>query len=240
MLAAMAGLRAGGGRLTIAMGESVATQAAVALPECGVVPLRETADGHVAGDSIVLASSDLESADAVLVGPGLDDPAQTSALLRRLPGLVPDEAVVLLDAFALGVLADVAELYERFAGRLILTPNESEAHRLLGDESDVTEESVASIARRYGAAVSCQGIVCDADGNGWVSGTGAPGLGTSGSGDVLVGVAAGLAARGATPAQAAVWATHLHAVAGDRLGVDIGYLARELADEIPRVLAELS
>lgn len=240
MLAAMAALRAGGGRMTLALAASVAAHAAVALPECGVVPLRETAEGHIAGESVVLAEADLTGADAILVGPGLDDADETVALLKALPALIPDGAVVLLDAFALGVLSQVPELYEPLAGRLILTPNTAEAHRLLGRETELTADVVAEIAERYGAAVSCQDFVCDPEGNRWVAGTGAPGLGTSGSGDVLAGVAAGLAGRGATPAQAAVWATHLHATAGDRLGVNLGYLARELANEIPRVLAELA
>jgi NAD(P)H-hydrate repair Nnr-like enzyme with NAD(P)H-hydrate dehydratase domain len=69
------------------------------------------------------------------------------------------------------------------------------------------------------------------------------GLGTSGSGDVLAGVIGGLAARGADPVQAAVWGVHLHGNAGDvlarRLG-PLGYLARELLDEIPPAIARIT
>jgi NAD(P)H-hydrate repair Nnr-like enzyme with NAD(P)H-hydrate dehydratase domain len=69
---------------------------------------------------------------------------------------------------------------------------------------------------------------------------GGPGLGTSGSGDVLAGAIGGLIARGAETAEATCWATYLHARAGDRLAERIGplgFLARELADELPLVLA---
>jgi NAD(P)H-hydrate repair Nnr-like enzyme with NAD(P)H-hydrate dehydratase domain len=55
-------------------------------------------------------------------------------------------------------------------------------------------------------------------------------------------VVAGLLARGAEPAQAAVWAAHLHGRAGERLAARVGrlgFLARELPPEIPRVLAEV-
>ncbi|MCU1405058.1 MAG: hypothetical protein JWQ43_1361, partial [Glaciihabitans sp.] len=81
------------------------------------------------------------------------------------------------------------------------------------------------------------------DGNGWRMGTGTVGLGTSGSGDVLAGAVAGLCARGASPAQATVWATHVHAAAGDRLAVQVGplgFLASELLGQLPRVLVEIS
>ncbi|WP_460447759.1 NAD(P)H-hydrate dehydratase, partial [Angustibacter aerolatus] len=68
------------------------------------------------------------------------------------------------------------------------------------------------------------------------------GLGTAGSGVVLAGVVPGLSARGAEPAQAAVWGAHLHGRAGDRLAVEVGpygYLARELTPMLPRALVEV-
>jgi ADP-dependent NAD(P)H-hydrate dehydratase len=240
MLSGVAALRAGAGRLTLAVAESVAPSVAVALPECGVVGLRETTDGHVEGDSLSLASSDLKDADAVLLGPGLDDAEQTVRLLTQLPPLISPKGVVVLDAFALGVLREHVDLFRPMSGRLVLTPNSSEALRLLGRTAEVTIAEVAEVAEYYGAAVACQGFVCDAEGRRWESGTGTVGLGTSGSGDVLAGIAVGLAARGASAVQATVWATHLHGAAGDRLGASVGYLASELAAEIPRTMAELT
>jgi len=87
------------------------------------------------------------------------------------------------------------------------------------------------------------GQVATPDGRRWVEEGGDTGLGTSGSGDVLAGVVSGLLARGATPEQAACWATYVHAAAGQRLAARVGrvgFLARELVDEVPRVLSELA
>jgi ADP-dependent NAD(P)H-hydrate dehydratase len=240
MLAGLAALRVGAGRLTLAVGASVATQIAVAIPECGVVPLPETLQGHVAGEGVRAAASDIAAADAVLVGPGLDEPEEMTQLLRLLPELVSDHAILSLDAYALGVLRTVPELAQIFAGRLILSPNESEATRLLDRDSSGDIDDVREIADRYNAVVTCGDFVCIPDGQVWEVGTGTGGLGTSGSGDVLAGAIAGLAARGADAAQAAVWATHIHASAGDRLAIKVaslGYLASELLPEIPRVIA---
>jgi NAD(P)H-hydrate repair Nnr-like enzyme with NAD(P)H-hydrate dehydratase domain len=53
----------------------------------------------------------------------------------------------------------------------------------------------------------------------------------------------GLPARGAEPAQAAVWGQYAHAAAGDRLAARagrLGFLARELLPELGPVLASLS
>jgi NAD(P)H-hydrate repair Nnr-like enzyme with NAD(P)H-hydrate dehydratase domain len=72
--------------------------------------------------------------------------------------------------------------------------------------------------------------------------TGGPGLGVSGSGDVQAGIVTGLLARGAEPAQAAVWGAWLHGRAGevlaDRIG-PVGFLARELPATVPGLLAEV-
>jgi NAD(P)H-hydrate repair Nnr-like enzyme with NAD(P)H-hydrate dehydratase domain len=77
------------------------------------------------------------------------------------------------------------------------------------------------------------------DGDVWTYDGGAPGLGVSGSGDVLAGIVGGLLARGAEPLNALLWAVWLHGEAGAALGRKagkLGFLAREIAGEIPRLL----
>lgn len=241
MLSATAALRVGGGRLTLAVARSVALHVAVALPESGVQPLDEDHDGHIAVGVVGSLADDLGSADAVLVGPGLDEPDGSRDLVAGLAERVGDETVVVLDAFALGVAADLQDELAPLRGRLVMTPNTGEAERLLGHEPSDELSDATEIAERFGAVVSLGGIVVAPDGRSWSKGTGAGGLGTSGSGDVLSGAITGLLARGSDVAQATVWATQVHAAAGDRLAVQVGpmgYLASELLAEIPRVLVE--
>lgn len=255
MLAGISALRVGAGRLTLAVAEGVAAAVAVAVPESGVVPLPQSEDGTVLGSGAGRIEAEASSSDVVVVGPGLDDADETAELLRGLVPLLGDSTVLALDAYALGVLPGLGDLLDPLRGRIVLTPNPTEAGLLLGadpgedsgsdgseDEPDVAEQA-ASIARRYSAVVSCQGIVADPDGGLWEGTTGTSGLATSGSGDVLVGAIAGIAARSVPLDQAACWGTHLHAVSGDRLAASVGtvgYLARELADQLPHALAELS
>jgi NAD(P)H-hydrate repair Nnr-like enzyme with NAD(P)H-hydrate dehydratase domain len=59
---------------------------------------------------------------------------------------------------------------------------------------------------------------------------------------VLVGYLAGLLARGAAPLAAALWAVHVHGQAGQRLSArlgHLGFLARELLDDLSIIAAEL-
>lgn len=243
MLSALAALRVGAGRLTLAVAASVAAEVSVAVPESGVQPLDEDDAGHIAVGALTAAEDDAGSADAVLVGPGLDEPDGARDLVGRIAATVGPETKVVLDAFALGVAADVADQLEPLRGRLVMTPNSGEAERLLGREcGDDDAADARAIAERFGAVVGLSDVIAAPDGRVWAKGTGAGGLGTSGSGDVLSGVVVGLLARGAEPEQAAAWASYVHAAAGDRLAVQVGplgYLASELLTEIPRVLVEL-
>ena len=246
LLAGRAALRVGAGRLTLAVAESVAVAVAVAVPESGAVALPED-DGTINGGRAVKAlAADLETADVAVIGPGLDDAGQTAELLRGIGPLLNESAAVVLDAYALGVLHDLPEVHRRWAGRLVLTPNRKEAARLLGQEPDADlepDKAALEIAAKYRAVVALHGVVAAPDGRMWEIPAGNPGLGTSGSGDVLAGAIGGFLARRASSEQAACWGTYLHSTAGDRLSAAQGplsFLAGELLEAMPRVMAELT
>lgn len=246
MLTGRAALRVGAGRLTLAVTESAAVAVAVAVPESGAVALPED-DGVISGGRAAKAlDEDLQTADVVVVGPGLDNAGETAELLRGIGPLLNDSAAVVLDAFALGVLSGLPDVYEPWAGRLVLTPNKKEAARLLDadPEADLDPEQAAvDIAAKYQAVVALHGLIAAPDGRRWEIPAGNSGLGTSGSGDVLAGAIGGFLARQASPEQAACWGTYLHSTAGDRLSAAQGplsFLAGELLDAMPRVMAELT
>jgi ADP-dependent NAD(P)H-hydrate dehydratase len=86
-------------------------------------------------------------------------------------------------------------------------------------------------------------FIVSPEGRAWSCGRGNVGLATSGSGDTLAGIIAGLLARGAPPLEATLWGVFLHGEAGARLARRqglVGFLARELLAEVPPIMAELS
>jgi ADP-dependent NAD(P)H-hydrate dehydratase len=240
-LAGLAALRVGAGHLTLAVSDQVATSLAVATPEAGVIGLPSRPSGTVLGGDISLLVDDLEKADVVLIGPGLDDLEQSADLVERILPRLGESTRVVLDAYALAQLKDIT-VVESVQGRLVLSPNETEAQALLDSSVEITPDAVSRIATQYGAVVSCQGTIASPSGDRWQVGAGHPGLATSGSGDVLAGAVAGTVAGGAELDQAVCWATYVHAAAGDRLAARIGrlgFLAREILDELPAVMVEL-
>lgn len=242
-LAGLAALRVGAGRVQLGVAESVAPAVAASFPEAAVFGLPQDTKGSVLGaDAVEAVAGACASADAVLVGPGLDDSEQAAALVDALLREVPGEVPLVVDAFALGALPECRDMLDKHTGERVLTPNEGELERLLGRSCEGGVDDVLEAARTYGAAVSATAAVAEPRGTSWRVAVGHPGLATAGSGDVLAGLVAGLLARGATGAQAAVWATYLHSMAGERLASDVGrvgFLARELVDLVPGMLTEL-
>jgi hydroxyethylthiazole kinase-like uncharacterized protein yjeF len=235
MLAGEAALRVGAGKVGLVVPEILGMHVGMFLPEVGIYPLPESArDGF---DSAV--SDELARADAVLVGPGFDDPARTRATIEAVAEAMDPDACLVLDAFGIGVLPDLQR--EELPARLLLTPNEEEASILLERPVRALEEDVPEIARRYDAVVNCYGVVAEPRGSTWRLSTGGPGLGTSGSGDVLAGAITGFAARGVPADRAAVWGGWAHGRAGDRLTASegLGFLARDLLPELTRSLHEV-
>ncbi|MCW2700858.1 MAG: hypothetical protein JWQ45_2393 [Blastococcus sp.] len=248
LLAAEAAMRAGAGKLQVATVASRAALAAQTLPEALVRALPETTGGAISAEAADEVRDLAENAGAVLIGPGMADTEETQAFgARLLPHL---RGPVVLDALGLScVTADTACLHH-LEGRVVLTPNPTEIAYALHVEDDEIEAdpagAAAELARRARAVVGLGGAtswIATPDDRLWQDESGNAGLGVSGSGDVRAGITGGLLARGAEPAQAAVWAAYLHGRAGERLSSSIGplgFLARELPGEIPGALAEIT
>jgi hydroxyethylthiazole kinase-like uncharacterized protein yjeF len=249
ILAATAALRAGAGKLQIATCRSIAQAIAVAVPEARVIPLPETKAGAIALSAADRIIEHARSAQAVLLGPGM---MGQDATVRLLKSILPEVSGVplVLDAGALVCVERDEECLHPLQGEVVLTPHAGEMSRMLGADKEGVEREASGTAQRAAkqlrAVVALKGArtyISAPTGETYCNRTGNVGLATSGSGDTLSGIITGLAARGATPVQAAVWGVHLHGRAGDRLARRVGplgFLARELLAEVPSLMAQLS
>ncbi|HMI84065.1 MAG TPA: NAD(P)H-hydrate dehydratase [Polyangiaceae bacterium] len=244
ILAATGALRAGAGKLQIATCREVATAIAVAIPEARVIGLRSARDGAIAPRSCRAILSEVDRCDALLVGPGMVEARAVFELIRRRTGR---GGTLVADAGALRFWRGRKELPSPGRGATIITPHAGEMADLWGIERSEVLAHPLEVARQaaayLGVVVVLKGActyVAAPDGRAYHNTAGNVGLGTSGSGDALSGIIAGLAARGADAVQSAVWGVHLHARAGDMLARKmgmLGFLARELLAEIPPLLA---
>lgn len=252
LLSAVAALRAGAGKLQIATPASAAPLVAGTVPEARVVPLRETRTGALAVSARDRLAELSARADAVVVGPGLIEGSAMARALAQWIAALPAIPVV-IDAAALTAFEHDADAVTASKATRVLTPHAGEAARLLACErAEVIARPVElglELARRFDAVCVMKGgtgYVIDARKAGGFCDTllvnryGNVGLATSGSGDTLSGIVGGLAARGADAFLACAWGVYLHAAAGDvlakRLHGPLGFLARELLDEVPMLM----
>jgi ADP-dependent NAD(P)H-hydrate dehydratase len=244
MLAAIASLRAGAGKLQIATARTVAAQLAIAVPEARVIGLKQTARGELARGCSAAIAKELERCDALLIGPGMMDAAAAREIVDR--AIKSKCGTLVVDAGALNAFRTRRARSKR---PMILTPHAGEMASLCGiDRKEVLADPAGvarDVAHRLHAIVALKGaktFIAAPDGTTYRNTAGNVGLGTSGSGDTLSGVIAGLCARGADPMQAAVWGVFVHARAGEILArkiAPLGYLARDLLAEVPHLLSSM-
>ena len=244
ILAANAALHAGAGKLTVATAASVAKLVAVMLPEARVIALPETAAGGVAEGAIECVREPFSRVDAVLIGPGMQDETAVCEFCGQVIANL-SLPVLVLDAAALSVVRQSSQ-GPVFLSPTILTPHAGELAHLTGRSKDQVAAQPAKLAvsasRQWNAVVALKGattFIANPAGSLWRHKGGNVGLAISGSGDVLAGIVAGLASRGASAEQAAVWGVALHALAGERLASrtgPLGYLARDLSAEVPALM----
>ena len=248
ILAATAALRAGAGKLQIATGRRVAPWVAVAVPEARVIGLAHGAGGELASRACQAIRHEAAACDALLVGPGMMDARAGVDLVRRCLRQAEGPPLI-VDAAPLAAFAKTHPV-ARPRRPAILTPHAGEMAMLWGVSKEEVQAEPLRIARqaaaRLGVVVVLKGAVtfiAGPDGTAFHNTAGNGGLGTSGSGDALSGVIAGLCARAADPLRAAIWGVYLHARAGDVLARRMGhqgFLAREIAPEIPPLMEQLS
>jgi ADP-dependent NAD(P)H-hydrate dehydratase len=244
LLAGIAALRTGAGKLAIAAPRSIAQGLALAIPESRVIGLPETRGGGFDARGCEALAPLASGTAAVVLGPGMQDEKRSTAFVRRLLPLFRD-SVVVLDALAMSAAHDGIA----FEQPVVLTPHAGEMAHLSGLSKEAINEAPLLVAReaaaRWNAWVVLKGattFIVQPDGRAWRFDGGSPGLATSGSGDTLAGLIGGFAARGLPPLHASAWGVLVHARAGEALEKrfgPLGYLARELSAEVPALIAGL-
>lgn len=244
LLAARAALRAGAGKVVVATVQHAAMALAVALPEARVVALPATPGGGIDPVGAPLLDFCLGQASALLIGPGMQDERASCDLARWLCQCYP-RLPTILDAAAI----PAADPPLPDAAPVLITPHAGEMVQLAGLSKETVlsdpQAAACAVAARLRALVALKGastVIVHPDGRAWLHQASVVGLATAGSGDVLAGLIAGFAARGAPLEQAAAWGVAVHARAGLRLAQRIGrvgYLASELGAEVPVVIEGL-
>lgn len=239
-LSAMAAARAGAGAVTLL---SPASALQVNAAHLTSIMLRRADE---VGDAISFLKE--RKVRAAVLGPAFGDADRLRETALAILERVDAPFTLVLDADAFTAFAHAPASLFISAGaskaQLVLTPHDGEFARLFGDiardESLSKVERARKAAKRVHATVVLKGpdtVIADRDGRAAINSNGSPWLATAGSGDVLAGVIAGLAAQMMPPFAASCAAVWMHAEAGSRFGQ--GLIAEDLPGLLPSILGEL-
>lgn len=238
-LASDAAVKAGAGLVSLYTPLSSRDVLAIKLTEVMVHGLLERMPGILGGGAASDVASSAEAADVLAIGPGLGTSESTQEAVRTI--LQKITTPVVIDADALTALAGHTEILPAMQAQKVLTPHPGEMARLTGLEIAEIEADRINIAKKYAeqwqAIVVLKGaptVIGCPNGTVYVNSTGNSSLATGGSGDVLTGIIAGLAAQEISLQEAAICGVYLHGLAAELTGIDIGLAAGELAALLPQ------
>ena len=221
VLAAGASLKSGAGLVQAAVPDELFPVLQSALPQATCI-----------SQTTGITSEVLALSGAVAIGPGLGIGREKYSLVKRI--LEMYDGTVVLDADGLNNMCRFDKGLESLKNRvspLILTPHPGEGDRLLealGEKNlkcNDREAAAEYISLQTGAVVLLKGagtVVKASEDDIYINTTGNPGMATGGSGDVLTGVIAALAAYGLPAADAAKAGAFIHGLAGDIAAEKIG------------------
>lgn len=243
-LMANAAFRCGAGLVRMAVPVGIYQNTAILSPCSTNYPLAEDENGFVSPHAVDVLLSLIEENDTIAIGPGLGRSEGLQILIEKLVSDVHKPLVV--DADGLNNLAAIAHQDFKLSGRTILTPHPGEMKRLWQTWFEdplpaEREEQAVRLSQTTGAIVVLKGAgTLITDGSSvFLNETGNPGMATGGTGDVLSGCIAGLAARQdepLSPLHAAILAVYIHGMAGDFASeslTETAVIASDLIEALP-------
>lgn len=245
--AAAAAYRSGCGLVSVLTAAQNSEMIRNRLPEALLQEIPVTSDWDAPTDdelqSLDLTIKDrIAWADVVVFGPGVGTSQVSGHILKHI--LQISDKMVVLDADGINLLA--AEKGTLPGSNFILTPHVREMSRLCGiSVSHISDGPVETLTQYLTGQEPPVVVLKDArtvvsDGTQFYINTiGNNGLATGGSGDVLSGVIAGLAAQGLAPFDAACAGVGIHGATSeeyDKTGSRYSMTASDILDTLTRVL----
>lgn len=184
--------------------------------------------------------------DIISIGCGLSQDGNAISLFKQVLNIMPADLPLIIDADGLNILANYPEFFcSKNFSNVLFTPHPKEAARLLNcsleDILADVEATAVKISQKYNCITALKThktVVVSPDGQKYINNTGNNAMAKAGSGDVLTGIIAGLAAQGKNLYEAAVLGVYTHGMCGDIAKeklTEYSVMAEDLISCIPNV-----
>ena len=245
-LSALGALRAGCGLCTLALPETCQKAFELHPMEVMTVPLPETQSGTLSIKAKEPILRLLEGKSVVAIGPGMTTEPETVKLIGEILPFI--KCPLILDADAINALEKNMGWLDNLKS-VVLTPHPKEMSRLTGLSTQEIQKNRISTAIEFAQKKSvilllkgAPSLIATPDGNVYINPTGNPGMATGGSGDVLTGIIAGLAAQNISPKNASIAGAYIHGYSGDifsEVETQTSLIAGDLLRNLPNVLKKI-
>ena len=246
LLCAKAVLKSGAGMVKVLSGDKTLDVIRRNLPEAMVQSLDEES---LIAENIKKA---VEWADSVVIGPRIGTDKTAYLKMQSILYDFPDTKKLIIDADGINLIAKNPELKELTdkVNNVVYTPHMLELSRLTGVEINALKENLdkvmSNIIKDNQAVFVCKDSVTRVykdEKKVFINRFGNSGMATAGSGDVLAGIIASIAARKNVDIyEGTVLGVHLHSLAGDLAASECGkngLLAGDIINALPVLIKNM-
>ncbi len=219
VMASEAVLKSGAGMATLATPKCISDIAAQKLTEVMTMAL-PTDDGEtVSKTALTMLKEKLSKQDILLCGCGLGTADGVKETVTKL--ILESKKPMVIDADAINVLASNINVLKKKNAPVVLTPHLVEFSRISGRSIEDIRKNRITIARDFAKEFdvtivlkNADTIIACPDGRVFINAVSNSGMATAGSGDVLSGIIAGIAAQGLDVSMCACLGVYIHSLAG--------------------------
>lgn len=243
ILVTKAALRAGAGMVWLSSKKAMLSELSQKPIEVVALSVSDDLSSHEYIDQILQQS---QKARSIVIGPGLGRNSESFELVKGLAARI-EKSTLIMDADALFLFGDCAFALPK---KVIMTPHLGELARLLKkphlEHVDCELiELCKNFAKHWKTVLVVKGaptFIVSESGDVFVCDRGDPGMAKAGSGDVLSGIIAAMAAQGLDTLEAAIVGVYVHGLAGE-IGAakrsSFSLLASELCDDLGEAFLDL-
>lgn len=220
ILATKGALSMGAGLVTLAFPDCCYPAITAQLSENIMFPMRTADDGSMAQENLTALVNNPKKYASLAFGCGTSPSSSVAAVLTGIIKNYP--GTLIIDADGINLLAKNIDILKEAVGDIILTPHPAEMSRLnwstVKEINASREKTAMKFAHEFGVTVLLKGpntVIACPDGRMYINPTGSSALSRGGSGDLLTGMIASLAANGLPPFEAACLGSFIHGLAGE-------------------------
>lgn len=245
-LSTSAALRSGAGLVKTASVDRVVKTLSSSIFESVYLSLKAAEDGSIDAENADMLIREMNNSTVCAIGCGLSVTENTKKLVKELVNNA--EVPLIIDADGINCLASCIDIIRNAKGNAAVTPHPAELARIMDMPlSEVLSDRLGTAMRfcgLYETVILAKGtptFIISSEAA-YVSFTGNPGLSRGGSGDVLTGICAGLAAMGLPLDKALACGAFIHGYAADKAASELsqtGMLPSDVISRLPFVFKEM-